>query len=178
MGIKLNTAKQAFPMIYAYSTPQIADHNGWTKIGYTEEQDVETRIKQQTHTSDTLAKLEWKGAAIFDDGSGESFTDKAFHAYLRKLGVANKARTEWFHIDGPTGRSRFYDFRTDRGILKALDVIPYELRAEQERPLATRLHTTISTMAVNTCGMPNHALVKRCPYTISAKGFRLGVFLS
>ena len=51
MGIKLNTAKQAFPMIYAYSTPQIADHNGWTKIGYTEEQDVETRIKQQTHTS-------------------------------------------------------------------------------------------------------------------------------
>ena len=58
MGIKLNTAKQAFPMIYAYSTPQIADHNGWTKIGYTEEQDVETRIKQQTHTSDTLAKLE------------------------------------------------------------------------------------------------------------------------
>lgn len=31
MGIKLNTAKQAFPMIYAYSTPQIADHNGWTK---------------------------------------------------------------------------------------------------------------------------------------------------
>lgn len=49
MGIKLNTAKQAFPMIYAYSTPQIADHNGWTKIGYTEEQDVETRIKQQTH---------------------------------------------------------------------------------------------------------------------------------
>ena len=108
MGIKLNTAKQAFPMIYAYSTPQIADHNGWTKIGYTEEQDVETRIKQQTHTSDTLAKLEWKGAAIVDDGSGESFTDKAFHAYLRKLGVANKARTEWFHIDGPTGRSRFY----------------------------------------------------------------------
>lgn len=133
MGIKLNTAKQAFPMIYAYSTPQIADHNGWTKIGYTEEQDVETRIKQQTHTSDTLAKLEWKGAAIFDDGSGESFTDKAFHAYLRKLGVANKARTEWFHIDGPTGRSRFYDFRADRGILKALDVIPYELRAEQEK---------------------------------------------
>ena len=112
MGIKLNTAKQAFPMIYAYSTPQIADHNGWTKIGYTEEQDVETRIKQQTHTSDTLTKLEWKGAAIFDDGSGESFTDKAFHAYLRKLGVANKARTEWFHIAGPTGRSRFYDFES------------------------------------------------------------------
>lgn len=133
MGIKLNTAKQAFPMIYAYSTPQIAAHNGWTKIGYTEDQDVETRIKQQTHTSDTETKLEWKGAAIFDDGSGDRFTDKDFHAYLRKAGVENKKHTEWFRIDGPSGRSRFYDFRTDRGVLKALDVIPYTLRREQEQ---------------------------------------------
>lgn len=133
MGIKLNTAKQAFPMIYAYSTPQIAAHNGWTKIGYTEDQDVETRIKQQTHTSDTETKLEWKGAAIFDDGSGDRFTDKDFHAYLRKAGVENKKHTEWFHIDGPSGRSRFYDFRADRGVLKALDVIPYTLRKEQEQ---------------------------------------------
>lgn len=131
MGIKLNTAKQAFPMIYAYSTPQIAAHDGWTKIGYTEAQDVETRIKQQTHTSDTEAKLEWKGAAIFDDGSGDRFTDKDFHAYLRKAGVENKKNTEWFHINGPDGRIKFYDFRADRGILKALDVIPYTLRVEQ-----------------------------------------------
>ena len=132
MGIKLNTAKQAFPMIYAYSTPQIADHNGWTKIGYTEEQDVETRIKQQTHTSDTQTKLEWQGAAIFDDGSGDRFTDKDFHAYLRKSGIENKPRTEWFHINGPNGRARFYDFRADRGLLKATDTIPYTLRDEQE----------------------------------------------
>ena len=65
MGISLNTARRAFPMIYAYSTPQIAAHNGWTKIGYTEEQDVETRIRQQTHTSDTETKLEWKGRGHF-----------------------------------------------------------------------------------------------------------------
>lgn len=131
MGIKLNTAKQAYPMIYAYSTPQIADHDGWTKIGYTEDQDVETRIKQQTHTSDTEARLEWKGTAIFDDGSFDRFTDHDFHAYLRKSGVENKKKTEWFHIDGPAGRSKFYDFKADRGILKALGTIPYTLRKEQ-----------------------------------------------
>ena len=131
MGIKLNTAKQAYPMIYAYSTPQIADHEGWTKIGYTEDQDVETRIKQQTHTSDTEARLEWKGTAIFDDGSFDRFTDHDFHAYLRKSGVENKKKTEWFHIDGPAGRSKFYDFKADRGILKALGTIPYTLRKEQ-----------------------------------------------
>lgn len=131
MGIKLNTAKQAYPMIYAYSTPQIADHEGWTKIGYTEDQDVETRIKQQTHTSDTEARLEWKGTAIFDDGSFDRFTDHDFHAYLRKSGVENKKKTEWFHIDGPAGRSKFYGFKADRGILKALGTIPYTLRKEQ-----------------------------------------------
>ena len=131
MGIKLNTAKQAYPMIYAYSTPQIADHEGWTKIGYTEDQDVETRIKQQTHTSDTEARLEWKGTAIFDDGSFDRFTDHDFHAYLRKSGVENKKKTEWFHVDGPAGRSKFYDFKADRGILKALGTIPYTLRKEQ-----------------------------------------------
>lgn len=129
--IKLNTAKQAFPMIYAYSTPQIADHNGWTKIGYTEANDVETRIKQQTHTSDTETKLEWKGNAVFDDGSGERFTDKAFHAYLRKSGVENKKNTEWFHINGRKGREKFNEFRENRGVLQALDVIPYVLRQEQ-----------------------------------------------
>ena len=118
-------------MIYAYSTPQIADHDGWTKIGYTEDQDVETRIKQQTHTSDTEARLEWKGTAIFDDGSFDRFTDHDFHAYLRKSGVENKKKTEWFHIDGPAGRSKFYDFKADRGILKALGTVPYTLRKEQ-----------------------------------------------
>ena len=133
MGIRLKTAKQAFPMIYAYTTPQIAAHDGWTKIGYTEDQDVPTRIKQQTHTSDTETDLAWQGAAIFDDGSGETFTDRVFHAYLRKCGVENKRNTEWFHIDGPAGQKKFYDFRVDRGVLKKLDVIPYTLRAEQEK---------------------------------------------
>ena len=34
-------------MMYAYSTPEIARHNGWLKIGDTE-QGVDRRIKQQT----------------------------------------------------------------------------------------------------------------------------------
>ena len=36
-GITLHTARQVVPMIYAYTTPEIARHNGWTKIGYTEQ---------------------------------------------------------------------------------------------------------------------------------------------
>ena len=80
----VQTTKQVVPMLYGYSTPEVVRHNGWTKIGYTE-QDVETRINQQTHTADIKWQLEWKGNATFDDGSGETFIDKDFHAYLRKI---------------------------------------------------------------------------------------------
>lgn len=130
----INTSKNVTPMIYAYTTPEIARHNGWTKIGYTE-QDVETRIKQQTHTADVKWNLEWKGNALFDDGSAERFTDKDFHTYLRKSGIEQESgkNNEWFHITGQDSRIKFYDFRANHGILKSLStVIPYELRKEQK----------------------------------------------
>ncbi len=135
MVVKINTTKRVVPMIYSYSTPQIVEHNGWTKIGYTE-QDVDTRIKQQTHTANIQFRKEWAGNAIFDDGSGDRFTDKDFHAYLRKEGIENTPRTEWFHIDGPNGELKFHDFRKNRGILAALSTIPYQLRQEQENAVA------------------------------------------
>lgn len=134
--ISLKTSSRIIPMVYAYSTPQIKEHNGWTKIGYTEKQDVDTRVAQQTHTSDTKVKLEWKGNATYDDGSGRRFTDKEFHAYLRKDGVENKKGTEWFHIDGPNGFSKFTAFRMDGGVHTQYDVIPYTLRKEQAEAVA------------------------------------------
>lgn len=130
----INTAKNVTPMIYAYTTPEVARHNGWTKIGYTE-QDVEIRINQQTHTADVNWCLEWKGNALFEDGSGESFTDKDFHAYLRDNDIEQESgkNNEWFHINGSDSRNMFYDFRTNRGVLEksGQTVIPYSLRKEQ-----------------------------------------------
>ena len=129
--IKIKTAKRVIPMIYAYTTPEIARHNGWTKIGYTE-QAVEKRLKQQAHTVDVIYHEEWKGNAVYDDGSGETFSDKDFHVYLRKLGVENNRANEWFHIDGTESQKRFFEFRANRGIVKAEDtIIPYILRNEQ-----------------------------------------------
>lgn len=131
--ITLETAKQVVPMIYCYSTPEIARHNGWVKIGYTE-QDVNARLKQQTHTADIEHKKEWVGNAIFDDGSGERFTDKDFHAYLRKCSIENKKDTEWFNIEPTPAKGKFNDFRESRGILKTIGgICPYTLRDEQKK---------------------------------------------
>lgn len=133
--ISINTAQRVVPMIYAYTTPEIAKHNGWTKIGYTE-QDVEQRLEQQTHTADVEYKLEWKGTAIYDDGSGDVFHDSDFHAYLSKSGIERKPKTEWFHILPAVGRNMFYSFKADRGQIQGTEVIDYTLRPEQEKAVS------------------------------------------
>ncbi|MBS5696229.1 MAG: DEAD/DEAH box helicase family protein [Lachnospiraceae bacterium] len=130
-AITLKTTKQIVPMIYAYTTPEIARHIGWTKIGYTE-QDVDRRIAQQTHTADVEYVEQWRGTAIYDDGSGDIFRDSDFHAYLRKLNIENDRKNEWFHVSGEKSRTYFYEFKANRGVLSGEDsVIPYQFRREQ-----------------------------------------------
>ena len=128
----VNTSHPALPQIYAYTTPEIARHNGWTKIGYTE-QDVDTRLKQQMHTADVEYKLEWHGNATYED-TGETFHDTDFHGYLRKLDIVSKPGTEWFEIEPSPAHQRFYEFRENHGIVgDALAPVEYRLRDEQER---------------------------------------------
>ena len=119
--ISLKSAEKVVPMIYAYTTPEIRRHDGWTKIGYTE-QEIEKRLGQQTHTADIEYKEEWRGTAIFEDGSGDIFTDKEFHAYLRKSGVEDmrEKNNEWFKVSGLTSKNMFRDFKENRGILQTL----------------------------------------------------------
>ena len=139
----IKSTKPVVPMIYAYTTPGITYHDGYIKIGYTE-QNVDDRIYQQTHTAGVKAKKEWQGNAVFDDGSGETFKDHEFHAYMRKNDVkqpmdlgneyfAEDDRNEWFFISPSDSKNMFDDFRRDHGILKQKQVIvPYLLRSEQE----------------------------------------------
>ena len=131
MKIKISTAKNVTPMIYAYTTPGVTYHDGWTKIGYTE-RDVETRIKEQTKTAGIIL-----GAAVFDDGSFESFNDKDFHTYLRKLDVKNNL--EWFEVTGEESQKHFHDFKKNRGVLKNFSATPYTLREEQNFAVETTL---------------------------------------
>ncbi len=129
----VKSSKKVIPMVYAYTTPEVLNHNGWTKIGYTEAQTVEERIAQQTHTADIQAKLEWKGAATFDDGTGDTFTDHEFHTYLSRNEVERKKGTEWFHIDPDPAHVHFNDFRQNRGLQLAKNTaIQYSLRQEQD----------------------------------------------
>lgn len=127
----IETTVPAVPQIYAYTTPEIARHNGWIKIGYTE-QDVRERIKQQTHTADVQWHLEWSGNATWEHRAG-TFHDTDFHAYLEKQGVEREPKKEWFKISGEESHQQFYRFRDTDGVLDAPGAASYTLRAEQQR---------------------------------------------
>ena len=60
---KIQPYREVSPKIYAYNTPGISYHEGWTKIGYTEKQSVEDRIALQTHTAGIRWKLALKQVA-------------------------------------------------------------------------------------------------------------------
>lgn len=128
--ISIKTAKKVVPVIYCYTTPEIARHDGWCKIGYSE-QKADARVGQQAGTIDAGYKIEWVKNATFDDGSGEVFRDSDFHRYLAKNDVERMPGKEWFHIDPKTAKRMLDDFRENRGILKkTAGVIPYRLRRE------------------------------------------------
>lgn len=142
---KLETKEIVKPMIYGYITPGVSYHDGYTKIGYTE-QEVEDRIRQQIHTAGIKVGSDdyWKGIAIFEDGSWKRFTDKDFHKYLKKLGFKQPQDlgneyfdpddiNEWFYIGLDESKNKFRDFKENHGITETTkEVISYALREEQK----------------------------------------------
>lgn len=132
-AIQIQTATRVVPQCYAYTTPGVPAHDGWTKIGFTE-RDVETRIREQTHTVGVAHKTWWALRATYMTEPYGTFTDKDFHAYLKKLGISREAGTEWFFIEPNAARGSYLDFTQNHGMVSEDDdaaAIPYRLRDEQ-----------------------------------------------
>lgn len=130
------------PKIYAYQTPGVTYHEGWTKVGEARTQSVAERIGQQTKTAGLRWALCWERSARFADGA--SFRDHAFHAYLERQGVERerdaetRKKREWFRIDGAGALGHFEAF-TRRGAPPEETKETYFLRTEQsEAVLRTR----------------------------------------
>lgn len=140
--INIQTTKAAMPRCYCYSTPTVLNNNGWVKIGYTEQDDIEDRIRQQLQTAHIPHHTEWSDVAVFADGR-TYFRDSDFHAYLKKLGIermkpmnGDKKQPEWFRISGDESFTLYSKFRRTKGVLDTVGTIAYELRAEQEQAVS------------------------------------------
>ncbi|MCG8148778.1 DEAD/DEAH box helicase family protein [Moraxella sp. PS-22] len=132
----ITTTKQIYPQIYAYVTPNYKPNEGWVKIGYTDRQDVKTRINEQTKTVGIGYELLWSAPAKFSKAKDieDWFKDKEFHTYLRQFKqVEQRLPYEWFYYNGTPGKARqhFDDFLShERSQVK--EELPYQLRQEQQ----------------------------------------------
>ncbi len=88
---------QVTPTIYAYELVGVDSHKGYLKVGYTD-RDVETRVKEQLHTSGIPYKILLKESAMRSDGT--CFTDHEIHRVLKRKGYLqlNQGldKNEWF----------------------------------------------------------------------------------
>lgn len=140
----IKTVKLIYPQIYAYRLPEMPDKNGWIKIGYTERENADERIKEQTHTAAVRLNYDklWAAPAKFRD-SDEWFKDKQLHAYLRKIKHIQQAedKSEWFYYNGnPEHAQRhFQDFIQRDYSQEYAKNDDYQLREEQREAVAQTL---------------------------------------
>lgn len=94
----LHNRPAVVPTIYGYTLPTVADHDGYIKIGYTDRENTENRIKEQLHTAGIPFKVLFKESAMRSDGT--CFTDKDVHRLLKHKGFRQlnegKDHNEWF----------------------------------------------------------------------------------
>lgn len=110
----LHNRPAVVPTIYGYVLPTVADHNGYIKIGYTDRENTENRIKEQLHTAGIPFKVLFKESAMRSDGT--CFTDKDVHRLLKHKGFRQlnegEDRNEWFYCSEKEALETIEEVRT------------------------------------------------------------------
>lgn len=153
---------QVHPTIYAYSLVGVESHKGFLKVGFTE-RDVETRIKEQLHTSGVPYKIQLSESAMRMDGS--CFTDHDVHTILRKRGFqqlnAGEDRNEWFRCTVNDVLAAIVALRT--GIaMKKTEPRPSKCVLSNTTPLTKRWNTSRQPRETNLTAFPNSSGMLKC----------------
>lgn len=111
----LHNRPAVVPTIYGYILPDLRDHDGYIKIGYTDRKDAETRIREQLHTAAIDFKILFKESAMRPDGT--CFTDKDVHRLLKHKGFlqlnAGADKNEWFGCTAADALIAIEELRTE-----------------------------------------------------------------
>lgn len=136
----LHKRPDVVPTIYGYILPDVKDHDGYIKIGYTDRKDTETRIREQLHTAALNCKILLKESAMRSDGT--CFTDKDVHRILRRKGFAQlnavADRNEWFACTVDDVRAAIEELRTGKR-LDGNRTWTFAMRSEQQNAVEMTL---------------------------------------
>lgn len=123
------------PTIYAYEFVGVNSHKGYIKVGYTD-RDVETRVKEQLHTSGIEYKILLKESAMRSDGT--CFTDHEIHKVLKRKGFLqlNQGldKNEWFKC-------------TVNDVISAINYVRDGIQTQENRTLTFKMRPE-QTLAV------------------------------
>ena len=142
---EVKTTKTVYPQIYDYILPNLSEKDGWQKIGYTERENVDTRILEQVKTAAVDYSKEyqkrWVKTARFE-GEFENddegwFDDKKFHHFLKQHTIPNGEQgKEWFYFNGtPEVAEQLFDQFVKKdfsGVQISNQGTDYQLRTEQQ----------------------------------------------
>lgn len=122
------------PTVYGYILPGVADHDGYIKVGYTDRDDVEQRIKEQLHTSAIAHKTVFVEDAMRTDGT--CFTDHDIHRILKRKGKkqlkSGEDRNEWYQCTVSDLKNAVIELREGHRV-EDNRVNDFEMRAEQRK---------------------------------------------
>lgn len=142
---KIRTFTEVVPLVYSWRTPDVPKYAGWEKIGYTEQASADIRIQQQASQMSVVKERVWSRRAIFTSEAGGRFTDKDFHAFLKKQGIERETspkQTEWHNFSGDPELSKrlINDFASqDFASLQTGGEEDYTLRPEQNAAVTQAL---------------------------------------
>ena len=122
------------PTVYGYVLPDLKDHDGYIKIGYTDRKETETRIREQLHTAAINFKVLFKQSAMRSDGT--CFTDKDVHRLLKHKGFlqlnAGAEKNEWFRCSIEDALIAIEEVRTETRF-KGSRTWNFAMRGEQQQ---------------------------------------------
>ena len=113
--IQIKTVSKVVPQCYAYTTPGVPAHDGWTKIGFTE-RDVETRINEQTHTVGVAIRLGGLCGQLYD-GTLRNLYRQGLSRYLKNWESFVKRIRNGFKLSQMPPVGIFIDFTQNHGVV-------------------------------------------------------------
>lgn len=122
----------ARPTIYAYNYKNA--NQGYIKVGYTD-REVETRVKEQTHTAGMWSQTRILGSWSAMKNDGTNFTDDDVRAVLLRKGIrqlnAGEDRNEWYKCDLPAVKAAVLSVQTGSDNEESR-IYNFPMRPEQE----------------------------------------------
>lgn len=137
----LHNRPAVVPTIYGYVLPDVKTHEGYIKIGYTDREDVNERIREQLHTAAVNYKILFTESAMRSDGT--CFTDHDVHRLLVKRGYQQlnygEDKNEWYKCTKGQAISAIKQIRTGNRF-EGNRSEDFSMRAEQKQAVEDTIY--------------------------------------